>query len=100
MITPQYKSFISIHLENTFANDNFVNDFFLYYDCSQINVLSLIDFCEMNKKRIANYIDKKYTLYDSQVIIIILYFLTFKRNYLINAWFLNDNYLQNIIDKW
>jgi len=100
MISTQYKAFLRIHLENTFKYDNFLNDFFVYYDCSKINVLSFIDFYNTNKQRINVYIENKNTFFDNEILLIILYFLTFKKEILINNWFLNENYLQTIVNKW
>ena len=100
MILTQYKSLIRVHFENYFVKDDFLNDFFTIYDCSQINVLSLIDFYSTNKQRINTYIENKNTFFDNEILIIILYFLTFKKNLLINKWFLEIEYLQTILNKW
>jgi len=99
MITTQYNEFIRVNFNFQKKDYELTNLFFEKYDCEKIKLHYLIEFYEKNKKEIDNYIEKKYTLFDNQVIILIFYFLKFKKNLLVANWFLNENYLNSIINK-
>jgi len=98
MITTQYNSFIRIYFEDKFDKNNLqiTNLFFEKYDCSKINIMELITFCEVKKDVINDYFKNKRTLFNDQIIILIMYFIKYKQNTLVTKWFLDDRYLQEV----
>jgi len=98
MITTQYNSFIRIYFEDKFDKNNLqiTNLFFEKYDCSKINIMELITFCEVKKDVINDYLNNKRTFFNDQIIILIMYFIKYKQNTLVTKWFLDDRYLQEV----